>query len=57
MNCLSAKNGRANGQAVTLDTEPILVADRTMVPLRFISEYMGASVAWDGASQTATINR
>ncbi len=33
---------------VTLDTAPDIVNNRTMVPLRFVSECLGAKVVWDG---------
>lgn len=35
-----------NGNARTLDVPAMLVENRTMVPLRFISESLGASVQW-----------
>ncbi|HWP98777.1 MAG TPA: stalk domain-containing protein [Syntrophomonadaceae bacterium] len=44
-----------NGQAMTLDTPASLVNDRTMVPLRFVSEALNAKVAWDEDTQTATV--
>ncbi len=44
-----------NGSAVTLDVPARLVNDRTMVPVRFISESLGAQVDWDDASQTVTV--
>lgn len=31
--------------------------NRTMVPVRFVSEALGAQVAWDGATQAVTIRR
>ena len=38
------------------DVTPYLAeGDRTLVPLRFISEAFGADVAWDGDTQTITI--
>ncbi len=40
---------------VQLDSKPILINDRTMVPLRFISESLGKQVAWDSREQTAII--
>lgn len=40
---------------VELDSKPILINDRTMVPLRFISESLGKQVAWDAREQTAII--
>lgn len=44
-----------NGQAMNLDTPAQIVAGRTMVPLSFISQALGASVSWDADSQTAAI--
>ena len=40
---------------IELDSKPILINDRTMVPLRFISESLGKQVAWDAREQTAII--
>lgn len=40
---------------VTLDSKPVLINWRTLVPLRFISESLGKQVAWDNANQTAII--
>lgn len=37
------------GQAYQLDAPAIIVNDRTMVPLRFISEALGANVTWTQA--------
>jgi len=46
-----------NGSSVDFpDTEPYINQDgRTMVPVRFISEQLGASVAWDEAAQKVNI--
>ena len=43
-----------SGDDVEFDREPALYNDRTMVPMRKIFETLGASVGWDGATQTAT---
>lgn len=40
------KNANANGKNITLDAEPFVDNDRTLVPLRFVSEAMGAKVDW-----------
>lgn len=40
---------------VSLTAAPILVDGRTMVPLRFVSETLGAAVTWDGSLKTVTI--
>lgn len=44
-----------NGAAATLDVPPTIVNGRTLVPLRFISEELGAQVSWDAATQTVTV--
>lgn len=44
-----------NGKAVTMDAKAETSSDRIMVPLRFVSEYLGANVIWDGATQSALI--
>lgn len=38
-------------KTVTLDAPAVLVNDRTMVPLRFVSEVLGAKVGWTPAAQ------
>lgn len=45
-----------NGASKTLSNEPFLVDGSTYVPLRAVSEIMGADVKWDGSSSTVTIN-
>ncbi|MEZ4812283.1 MAG: copper amine oxidase N-terminal domain-containing protein [Caldisericia bacterium] len=44
-----------NSQMVELDAAPIIRNGRTLVPLRVISENLGAEVAWDGQTRTVTI--
>lgn len=44
-----------NGQNYTSDVAPFLVGARTMVPLRFISEALGAAVNYDSNNQTVSI--
>jgi hypothetical protein len=39
----------------TMDTAPMIVQDRTYVPLRFISEALGADVRWSASEFTAYI--
>ena len=38
-----------------LDVAPVSIGGRTMLPIRFIVEYFGGQVVWDGASRTVTI--
>lgn len=45
-----------NGAQVQFDVQPQLISDRTMVPMRFIFEALGAEVAYENATQTITAN-
>ncbi|MCH5210652.1 MAG: hypothetical protein J1F01_06765 [Oscillospiraceae bacterium] len=40
---------------INLDVPPQIIADRTMIPLRAISEALNADVQWDGAEYTISI--
>lgn len=44
-----------NGKNKSLDVPPQLIKDRTMVPLRFVTEALGAQVEWNGDTETVTI--
>ena len=44
-----------NGQTVKLDVPAKVIGGSTMVPLRFLSEALGATVSWDNASRTVII--
>lgn len=44
-----------DGQEVPLSSPPIILNSSTYVPIRFVSEQMGASVEWDDQSKTVTI--
>ena len=44
-----------NGSAATMDVPARLINDKTMVPLRFLSENLGFNVQWDEASRTAIV--
>ncbi len=42
-------------KSIQLDSPPIIVNGRTMVPLRFIAECFGAEIDWDGVSQVVSL--
>lgn len=44
-----------NGQPIQLEAAPRILNDRTMVPLRFVGEALGATVDWEDASRTVKI--
>jgi len=52
---LNSTTATVNGRRITLDAPARLVRGRTMVPLRFLSESLGASVDWIAASRTVEI--
>ena len=44
-----------NGASRSMDVEPFITENRTMVPLRFVAEALGADVTWDHDARTAVI--
>ncbi|MBQ6795037.1 MAG: hypothetical protein IJO83_02705 [Clostridia bacterium] len=46
-----------NGQEKEMDTESVIVNDRTMVPVRVIAEAFGMSVDWNSEERVVTIKR
>jgi hypothetical protein len=44
-----------NGRLFTLETAPLILDNRTMVPLRFIGEALGATVQWNEALRAVTL--
>ena len=44
-----------NGTAKTLDAAPIIRNSRTMLPVRFVAENLGATVSWDDATKTVSV--
>jgi len=46
-----------DGQVVNSDVPPFIQNDRTMVPVRFISEAFGADVYWDEGARLVTIEK
>ena len=53
---MGAHTAWVNGAPIELDTPPVTMAGRTMVPLRFLSEALGSTVTWDSAARTVAIN-
>ncbi len=45
-----------NGTEVPSDASPVIIADRTYVPIRVISEGLGAEVDWKSENQQVIIN-
>ncbi|MDP5273005.1 stalk domain-containing protein [Chengkuizengella axinellae] len=57
---LDKANAVVNGNEVYIDpnnmnVRPFILDDRTFLPMRFLSEALGAEVEWDGPTDTVTI--
>ena len=52
---LNSYTATINGSQVTMDTPATMKRGRVMVPLRFLSESLGANVEWLAASRTVEI--
>jgi len=52
---MGSRQATVNGKPHTLDAAPMTLNYRTMVPLRFIGEAIGAKVDWNGATREITI--
>lgn len=52
---LGSRTALIDGRTVYLDVPADTVGGRTMVPLRFVSESLGADVKWNGATKTVMI--
>jgi hypothetical protein len=53
---IGKKDYTINGEKNLMDTEALLKEDRTFVPIRFVSEGLGARVEWDSAVRTVYID-
>lgn len=49
------KTYRSNGEIKSSDVSPIVRSNRTLVPLRLVSEQIGLQVDWDQKTQSITI--
>lgn len=44
-----------NTETIILDAAPVIIDDRTLVPIRFVAESLGATVVWDDANREVVI--
>ena len=54
---IGASTALVNGESVALDSPAFIENDRTYMPIRFISENLGADVDWDEDGQQVIITR
>ena len=46
-----------DGKLIQFDQPPIIVNGRTLVPIRAVCEELGATVSWDGSTETASVTK
>jgi hypothetical protein len=52
---LGSRNATVDGNNVSLDSPPFLVGSRTLVPLRFVAQALGATVNYNGNTRVVDI--
>ncbi|NLO89057.1 MAG: copper amine oxidase N-terminal domain-containing protein [Clostridia bacterium] len=52
---IGSRTAEVDGKEVTLEAPAVSQSGRTLVPLRFVGEALGAKVDWDGSTKTVTI--
>lgn len=52
---INNKVAMINDKPVTMDVAPMIIKERTMVPLRFVAESFGEKVVWDGQKRLVII--
>lgn len=54
---IGSTKGTRNGMPVTLDAAPVIQNGRTLLPVRYVAEPLGATVTWTAGTRTVTIKR
>ena len=44
-----------NGRSIENDVAPVIVGDRTLVPIRVVTELLGGTVDWEEETRTVTL--
>ncbi|MDR1559608.1 MAG: copper amine oxidase N-terminal domain-containing protein [Clostridiales bacterium] len=50
VNTYDGNTGAVGGRRVTIDSPPVIIDGRTLVPLRFVAETIGFEVEWDNGA-------
>ena len=53
---IGSQNAMVDGRAVSVDVAPFLIGASTYVPLRFVSQALGANVDWNNNTRTVAIS-
>jgi hypothetical protein len=54
---IGSTTGTRNGTPVMLDAAPVIQNGRTLLPVRYVAEPLGATVTWTAGTRTVTIQR
>lgn len=52
---IGSKTMFVNGKAYEKDAAPVIMNDRTLVPIRFVTESLGGKVAWNAETKEVTL--
>jgi len=52
---IGSKVLKINGVDIAMDAAPVIVSGRTMLPFRWVATALGASVSWDEATKSVTV--
>lgn len=53
---IGSKTVNAYGKTITSDVAPLIVNDRTLVPIRIVTETLGGTANWNEAAQMVSLN-
>jgi hypothetical protein len=53
----STEARRGDGGTVAMDTAAVIVGGRTYAPIRYLAEYFGYQVGWDGRTKTVLLTK
>ena len=53
----STEARRGDGGTVAMDTAAVIVGGRTYAPIRYLAEYFGYQVGWDGKTKTVLLTK
>ncbi len=52
---IGSRQAIVNGESLEMDVEPFILANRTMIPVRFASQALGREVTWDPRSRAVYV--
>jgi N-acetylmuramoyl-L-alanine amidase len=52
---IDSKKAYINGTETVMDVAPKIIKNRTMIPVRFVSEAAGCQVSWDGKNRIVSV--